>query len=102
MNGAIDYNLGCSAHSTPEQFLYNHIGKMLDRTPYQNRFSHDRNPHTMDGMTENKAQNSAGDRGMLMSLDSVELVSGEFLCNDFALLYSSDLLIWKVCKASLI
>ncbi len=46
------------------------------------------NPYTGTGWSELTNNNASGDRRCYMSLDSVELNSGDVLCNDFAIIYS--------------
>jgi hypothetical protein len=46
------------------------------------------NPYTGNGWSELTNNNASGDRRCYMSLDSIDLNSGEVLCNDFAIIYS--------------
>jgi hypothetical protein len=57
-------------------------------SPWSSNFQMNGNPYLNTGENEVDLGNPAGDRRMLMSLDSMSFLSGESICVDFAIIYS--------------
>lgn len=63
--------------------------KWNDGSPWPSNFPMDGNPYSGTGTTEVGLLNPGGDRRMVMNFDSVQMLSGQSLCEDFAILYKS-------------
>lgn len=58
-----------------------------DGSQWTSNFPMDGNPYSGTGTTEVGLSNPGGDRRMIMNFDSVQMLSGQSLCEDFAILY---------------
>lgn len=85
-------------YSTTQSFPYNDPNtateiwnvmnaKWNDGSSWTSNFQMDGNPYTGTGTTEVGLSNPSGDRRMVMNFDSVVMMPGQSLCEDFAILY---------------